>query len=50
MNVKEDVNISELYRKECTLPKNDFIKLYNVNENGLSYDEAFIKNTKFRLK
>jgi len=39
-NLKEDVNVSKLYGKECTLKKNDFITEYNINENGLSSDEA----------
>ncbi len=37
---KEEVNVKKLYGKECTLSKNDFIKEFNVDEHGLSSDEA----------
>ena len=39
-NVKDDVNVSELYGQECLLSKSEFIKKYNVKENGLSAAEA----------
>lgn len=39
-NVKEEVNVSKLYGKECTLSRDNFIKNYKINENGLSVDEA----------
>lgn len=39
-NLKEDVNVSKSYGKECTMKKDDFIKKYNITENGLSSDEA----------
>ena len=39
-NLKEDVNINKLYGIEATLSKEDFIKKYNVNINGLSTDEV----------
>lgn len=39
-NVKDEVNISKLYGVDATLSKNDFIKKYKVNEEGLSYNEA----------
>lgn len=39
-NVKEEVNVSKMYGKECTLPKEEFIKKYEVNENGLSSYKA----------
>ena len=37
---KEEVNVEVLYGKECTLPKDDFVKTYRVKENGLSSSEA----------
>lgn len=39
-NTKDEVNVSKLYGQECTLSKEDFIKKYNINENGLSTEEA----------
>lgn len=39
-NVKDDVNVSELYGQECLLSKSEFIKKYNVKESGLSAAEA----------
>ena len=33
---KEDIDVLKMYGKECTLPKDEFIKTYKVNENGLS--------------
>ena len=33
---KEEVNISKMYGEQCTLPKDEFIKKYHVNEKGLS--------------
>lgn len=40
LNVKEDLNIKEMYGNQCVLPKDDFIKHYNFNSNGLSSQEA----------
>lgn len=40
INAKEEVNISKMYGQECTLLKEDFIKKYEVTENGLSSYEA----------
>ena len=37
---KEEVNISKLYGKECTLNKEEFIKEYNVREEGLKQEEV----------
>lgn len=37
---KEEVSISELYGKECILPKEEFIKEYNVTKEGLSAEQA----------
>ncbi len=43
-NPKEDVNISELYGTDCVLPKEEFLKKYNINsENGLSSSIANAK-------
>ena len=39
-NVKDEVNASKMYGQECTLSKDEFIKKYKVNENGLSSSEA----------
>lgn len=45
-NAKEEVNVSKMYGEECTLPRDEFIKKYRVNENGLSSKKAdeLIKN------
>ncbi len=45
-NAKEEVNVSKMYGEECTLPRDEFIKKYKVNENGLSSEKAseLIKN------
>ena len=45
-NAKEEVNVSKMYGEECTLPRDEFIKKYKVNENGLSSERAnqLIKN------
>lgn len=40
VNSKEEVNILELYGKECLLTKEDFIKQYKINKNGLTNQEA----------
>ena len=37
---KEEVNIAKLYGKECTLNKEEFIKEYNVREEGLKQEEV----------
>ena len=37
---KEDININKLYGELITLSKEDFIKKYNVKEEGLSDVEA----------
>lgn len=39
-NVKEDVNVQSLYGKEATLSKEEFIKEYGININGLSSEQA----------
>ena len=44
-NDKDDLNIKELYSKQCILPKEDFIKTYNIDINGLS-NKKVIENIK----
>lgn len=39
-NVKEEINIKKIYGEQCILPKDDFIKKYNFNINGLSAKDA----------
>ena len=39
-NLKEDLNIKEMYGKQCVLLKDDFINQYNFSINGLSSQEA----------
>lgn len=39
-NIKEEVDISDLYGQECTLSKESFIQNYHVNVDGLSSSEA----------
>ena len=39
-NLKEDVDVAELYGQDCLLHKDDFIKKYGVRETGLSQLEA----------
>lgn len=39
-NLKEDLNIKEMYGKQCVLSKDDFIKQFNFSINGLSSQEA----------
>ena len=42
-NTKEEVNVSKLYGQECLLSKDEFMKKYNIKENGLSSEEAEYK-------
>ena len=46
VNAKEDVDVSKMYGEEGTLPKEEFIKKYHVDEKGLSSGKAneLIKN------
>ena len=37
---KEEVNVRKMYGEQCTLPKDEFIKKYRVNETGLSSKKA----------
>ncbi len=43
VNPKEEVNVRKMYGQECILPKDEFIKKYNVKEDGLSSSEAEYK-------
>ncbi len=42
-NTKEEVNVSKLYGQECLLSKNDFMKKFQIKENGLTSKEAEYK-------
>ncbi len=46
---KEEVNIYKLYGQECLLPKEDFMKKYKINENGLTQQEADLRLKHFGL-
>ena len=46
---KEEADISKLYGQESILNKEEFIKKFNVNENGLSSDEAIARIHKLGL-
>ena len=48
-NIKEDVNIYEMYSKEAQITKDEFIKIYNVKDEGLTTLEAEKKLHKFGL-
>ncbi len=39
-NAKEEVDVAKMYGEECTLPRDEFIKNYKVNPNGLSDTQA----------
>ena len=43
-NTKEEVDVAKMYGEECTLPRDEFIKNYKVNPNGLSDTQATIPN------
>lgn len=46
---KEEVNVQKLYGKESTLTKDEFIKEYNIDINGLSSSEAEKRLQKYGL-
>lgn len=48
-NIKDEVNISDLYKNECLLSKDEFLKKYNINSTGLTYDEALNNLHKYGL-
>ena len=37
---KNEVNVEKLYGKQCILPKDDFLKTFNLSEKGLSSKKA----------
>ena len=39
-NSRDEVNVSKLYGEECLLSRDEFMKKYKINENGLSRSEA----------
>lgn len=39
-NTKDVVDVNKLYGKQCLLTKDEFIKEYNVNENGLNEEQV----------
>ena len=39
-NTKEEVDVAKMYGEKCTLPRDEFIKNYKVNPNGLSDTQA----------
>lgn len=40
LNTKDEVDILKMYGKECLLSKDEFIKDFEINLNGLSSEEA----------
>ena len=46
-NKKEEISIKNLYGKECTLSKEDFLKQYNVNLDGLNSNQVHNSINKF---
>ncbi len=48
-NAKEEINVTKLYGKECTLPKDEFIKTFNVSLKGLSPKKASENLQKYGL-
>ncbi len=39
-NAKDEINVAKLYGKECVLPKEEFIKNYNISEKGLNLNKV----------
>ena len=39
-NIKEEISISKLYGNDCILPKDEFIKKYNIKSSGLTQNEV----------
>ena len=48
-NLKEEVNVRKMYGQECILPKDEFIKKYQIKEEGLSSEDAEAKIKKLGL-
>lgn len=47
-NIKEEINIKEIYGIQCTLPQKEFIEKYNVNiTEGLSSEQAQNSTNKY---
>ena len=46
---KKKNDIKSLYGQECTLAKDDFLKKFGINENGLSSIEAEDRLKKYGL-
>ena len=46
---KEDFDVQKVYGEQCVLPKEEFIKAYKINENGLSSKQAREKIAKYGL-
>ena len=40
MTKNSDINISKVYSNQCLLSKEDFLKIYNIKEEGLTSEEA----------
>ena len=39
-NSKEDLNFNEMYGKYCKLPKEEFLKKYNLSLSGLNQEQV----------
>ena len=48
-NIKEEVNVIDLYGKESNLKKEEFLKKFNIEESGLTTNEAKNRIEKFGL-
>ena len=46
---KEEVDVQKVYGEQCTLTKEEFIKKYKVNTDGLSKNQAQNKLNKYGL-
>ena len=46
---KEEVNVSKIYGNLCTMTKDDFIKKYNISNNGLTNEQANERLQKYGL-
>ncbi len=46
-NIKEEVNVQKLYGKQSSLSKDEFLKFFNVDENGLTTNEAINRINKY---
>ncbi len=48
-NTKEDVNIERLYGRQSSLSKEEFLKSFNIKEDGLTSSEATNRINKYGL-